>query len=181
MAELVSLISTATIHKIRRETKMSRKAIILTGILALLLAGPWTGFAGAKDVIKIGMTISTTGKYTFASSQGFKGVTIWAEQINAGGGLKLDGKQVPVELIYYDDRSDKETVVKLYEKLINEDKVNVRRTPKSIFDAQLKAWDVVTKKLVAEDPCSRRSWKARWPGPSAAWARARSPSPATVW
>ena len=108
---------------------MSRKAIILTGILALLLAGPWTGFAGAKDVIKIGMTISTTGKYTFASSQGFKGVTIWAEQINAGGGLKLDGKQVPVELIYYDDRSDKETVVKLYEKLINEDKVDVCFAP----------------------------------------------------
>jgi TRAP-type mannitol/chloroaromatic compound transport system substrate-binding protein len=40
--------------------------------------------------------------------------------------------------------------------LINEDKVNVRRTPKSIFDAQLKAWDVVTKKLAAEDPLFKK-------------------------
>ncbi len=87
------------------------------------------GQALAKDVIKIGLTISTTGKYTFASSQGFKGVSIWADLINEQGGLTLDGKKVPVKLIYYDDRSEKETVVKLYEKLINEDKVDVCFAP----------------------------------------------------
>lgn len=87
------------------------------------------GAAWAQDSIKIGMTISTTGKYTFASSQGFKGVKLWADQVNEDGGLELGGKKIPVELIYYDDRSDKETVVKLYEKLINEDKVDVCFAP----------------------------------------------------
>ena len=38
------------------------------------------------------------------------------------------------------------------DELISKDKVNVKRTSKSIFDAQLKAWDVVTKKLEEEDP-----------------------------
>ncbi len=108
---------------------MSRKAIALIGVFSLLLTVTWNGVAAARDVVKIGLTISTTGKYTFASSQGFKGVTIWADQINAGGGLELNGKKVPVKLIYYDDRSDKETVVKLYEKLINEDKVDVCFAP----------------------------------------------------
>ncbi len=108
---------------------MMRKLIVLMGVLALVLAGPLAGMAGAKDAIKIGLTISTTGKYTFASSQGFKGVTIWADQINANGGLMIGGKKVPVKLVYYDDRSDKETVVKLYEKLINEDKVDVCFAP----------------------------------------------------
>jgi TRAP-type mannitol/chloroaromatic compound transport system substrate-binding protein len=46
-------------------------------------------------------------------------------------------------------------------------KVNVMRTPKSIMDAQLKAWDVVTKKLSDEDPFfkrvveSQRAWSKR--------------------
>jgi TRAP-type mannitol/chloroaromatic compound transport system substrate-binding protein len=53
------------------------------------------------------------------------------------------------------------------EELITVDKVNVIRTPKSIMDAQLKAWDVVTKKLSDEDPFfkqvvdSQRAWSKR--------------------
>src|SRR5690606_33001453 len=37
------------------------------------------------------------------------------------------------------------------QKLINEDKVKVKRTPKSIFEAQLKAWDQIEAELV-KDP-----------------------------
>jgi TRAP-type mannitol/chloroaromatic compound transport system substrate-binding protein len=51
--------------------------------------------------------------------------------------------------------------------LINKDKVNVMRTDKSIFEAQLKAWDVVAKKLSDEDPffakvvASQKAWAKR--------------------
>jgi TRAP-type mannitol/chloroaromatic compound transport system substrate-binding protein len=38
------------------------------------------------------------------------------------------------------------------QELIGKHKVNVIRTPKSIFEAQLQAWDVVNKKLQSEDP-----------------------------
>ncbi|HEY0857826.1 MAG TPA: TRAP transporter substrate-binding protein [Albitalea sp.] len=53
------------------------------------------------------------------------------------------------------------------DELINKDKVNVIRTPKSIFAEQLKAWDVVTKRLSDEDPFfkkvvdSQRAWSKR--------------------
>jgi len=46
-------------------------------------------------------------------------------------------------------------------------KVNVLRTPKSVFQAQLVAWDVLTKKLSGEDPffakvvASQKEWAAR--------------------
>jgi TRAP-type mannitol/chloroaromatic compound transport system substrate-binding protein len=41
-------------------------------------------------------------------------------------------------------------------KLIDKDKVNVTRTPTSVFQAQLEAWDVLTKKLSDEDPFFKR-------------------------
>ncbi|MGE5172005.1 MAG: TRAP transporter substrate-binding protein, partial [Rudaea sp.] len=60
------------------------------------------------------------------------------------------------------------TAMKNYPKdlqeLIHKDKVNVLRTPKSVFQAQLDAWDVLTKRLSDEDPFfkkvvdSQRAW-----------------------
>ncbi|ODV10273.1 MAG: C4-dicarboxylate ABC transporter [Rubrivivax sp. SCN 70-15] len=53
------------------------------------------------------------------------------------------------------------------DELVAKDKVTVQRTPKSVFDAQMKAWDVVTKKLSDEDPFfkqvvdSQRAWSKR--------------------
>jgi len=53
------------------------------------------------------------------------------------------------------------------DELINKDKVNVLRTPKSIFEAQIKAWDVINKRLSDEDPFfkkvvdSQRAWAKR--------------------
>ncbi|HUG23725.1 TRAP transporter substrate-binding protein [Piscinibacter sp.] len=53
------------------------------------------------------------------------------------------------------------------EELTSKDKVNVIRTPKSIFQEQLKAWDTVTKRLSDEDPFfkkvvdSQRAWSKR--------------------
>jgi TRAP-type mannitol/chloroaromatic compound transport system substrate-binding protein len=40
--------------------------------------------------------------------------------------------------------------------LITKHKVNVIRTPKSVFEEQLKAWDVVSKKLQSEDPVFKK-------------------------
>ena len=51
--------------------------------------------------------------------------------------------------------------------LIHKHKVNVIRTPRSIFQEQLKAWDVITPKLSAEDPFfakvveSQKAWAKR--------------------
>jgi TRAP-type mannitol/chloroaromatic compound transport system substrate-binding protein len=46
-------------------------------------------------------------------------------------------------------------------------KVNILRTPKSVFQDQLKAWDVVSKSCRTKIPSSRRWSSPSWPGPSA--------------
>lgn len=53
------------------------------------------------------------------------------------------------------------------QELKNKHKVNVLRTPQSIFEKQLEAWDVITKRLSDEDPFfakvvkSQRDWAER--------------------
>lgn len=56
---------------------------------------------------------------------------LWAEDVNAKGGIyvKEFGKRLPVELVYYDDKSDPATTAKMYEKLILQDKVDFLLAP----------------------------------------------------
>jgi TRAP-type mannitol/chloroaromatic compound transport system substrate-binding protein len=52
------------------------------------------------------------------------------------------------------------------QELKEKDKVNVLRTPPDIFAAQLKAWDVLVKKLSDEDPFFKKVWDSQ-----KAWAK----------
>lgn len=82
----------------------------------------------AKDEIKIGWSRSLTG---WGSTSGAideqEAVMLWVEEVNAAGGIfvKEYGKKLPVKPIFYDDRSDIEQMVNNYEKLINNDKVDI--------------------------------------------------------
>src|SRR5215468_2343614 len=81
--------------------------------------------------VKIGYTLSATGPYSVGA-----GITqapnyaLWADQVNAKGGLmvKGEGRRV-VEYITTDDRSEIETAVRFYEKLMSEDKVDLILPP----------------------------------------------------
>lgn len=108
--------------------KWSLVAVLAIAVLAL---GTSQGFTSEKASIKIGMTISTSGNYAYASQSGFRGIQVWLNDVNSRGGIYVEeyGKTLPVELKYYDDRSDKAQVVKLYEKLITEDNVDVLIAP----------------------------------------------------
>lgn len=45
--------------------------------------------------------------------------------------------------------------------LKSKEKVNVLRTPQSVFDAQIKAWDKIVAKLTAEDPFFKKVWESQ--------------------
>ncbi len=45
--------------------------------------------------------------------------------------------------------------------LRDKDHVNVLRTPQSVFDAQIKGWDVLVKKLSDEDPFFKEVWESQ--------------------
>lgn len=75
--------------------------------------------------IRIGMTVSSAGAFALASQSGTRGVDIWVDEVNAKGGIEVGGVKRKVELVRLDDRSDKQMVTRVYEKLITDDKVDV--------------------------------------------------------
>jgi branched-chain amino acid transport system substrate-binding protein len=80
--------------------------------------------AGPKPVL-IGATVSLEGKYKEPSSMIQGGLRLWEKEVNQRGGLL--GR--PVKLIFYNDKSRKDRVGPLYEKLIMEDKVDMILSP----------------------------------------------------
>jgi len=83
-----------------------------------------TGFdpatAAETKPIKFGASVSLSGKYAQTGEHFRRGYELWRKHVNAAGGLL--GRQV--EFTIYDDKSDPTTGVRLYEKLITDDKVD---------------------------------------------------------
>jgi branched-chain amino acid transport system substrate-binding protein len=95
--------------------------------LALAAALP----ALAQDgPVRIGYAIARTGPWSIgAQTTQEPNYIMWAEQVNAAGGLNVKGKKRKVELVGFDDRSETETVVRTYEKLMGSDKVDLILPP----------------------------------------------------
>lgn len=103
----------------------------LAAALAMLGALPAAARAqaGARPV-RIGYTMSRTGPYAPGAQVSQEpNYLLWAQQVNAAGGLSVKGQKRPVELVSYDDRSEIETAVRTYEKLIGSDKVDLILPP----------------------------------------------------
>ena len=80
--------------------------------------------------VRIGYAIARTGPWTPGAQVSQEpNYLLWAEQLNAAGGLNVKGTKRPIELISSDDRSDVETCVRSYEKLMGSDKVDLVLAP----------------------------------------------------
>lgn len=101
---------------------------LITVLTALLVLAP---FARAEDKpskeVLVGGAISQTGRFAEPAGRQVNAIKMWVEQVNAQGGLL--GRKI--NLLLLDDKSDTQTAVKLYEKLITEDKVEVLLAPYS--------------------------------------------------
>lgn len=83
-----------------------------------------------SNPVRVGYTMSRTGPWTGGAQVSQEpNYLLWAEQQNALGGLDVKGIRRPIELISSDDRSDVETVVRTYEKLMGSDKVDLVLPP----------------------------------------------------
>src|SRR5690606_3509560 len=80
--------------------------------------------------VRIGYAMSRTGPWTPGAQVSQEpNYLLWAEQVNAAGGLDVKGVKRPVELVSSDDRSDIETCVRSYQKLMGNDKVDLILPP----------------------------------------------------
>ncbi|HLE67040.1 MAG TPA: amino acid ABC transporter substrate-binding protein [Burkholderiales bacterium] len=105
----------------------------MTGIrffAAVLLAAALAPAFAQDTPIRIGYAIARTGPWSAGAQVTQEpNYIMWADQVNAAGGLNVKGKKRKIELVGSDDRSDAETVVRSYEKLMGSDKVDLILPP----------------------------------------------------
>lgn len=84
---------------------------ILRGVAALAGTAVATSFAprgahAAEKTVKIGFLAPLTGEVAAWGKPGLDGCLIWAEWVNAAGGVKIGGEAHMVEFVPYDDEYD---------------------------------------------------------------------------
>lgn len=82
--------------------------------------------AAEAQTVKIGYAVSKTGPNSAgAGITTIPNYQLWVKDVNDAGGLKLpDGRQLPIEVVEYDDRSASEEVVRAIERLATQDEVD---------------------------------------------------------
>ena len=100
------------------------------GLLATMLlpSGAWA--QDDRTSVRIGYAVSKSG----ANAGGTAASTtpnyeLWVSEVNGRGGLMVDGKRLPVEVVEYDDRSISEEAVRAIERLVVQDKVDLVLPP----------------------------------------------------
>lgn len=95
--------------------------VLSAAILACVIGAGTRTLAADTSPIVIGTTVSVTGAYSDAGKFALLGYQYYIKEQNAKGGWL--GRQL--QLKYYDDASDPATSVTLYQKLVQQDKVNL--------------------------------------------------------
>src|SRR2546430_16099713 len=103
-----------------------KRPAILTVVVMVLGVGV-SLVADAQGPVRIGASLSLTGTYAKLGKNQQEGYQLCQKDLNAKGGLL--GRKV--EFVVYDDQSLPPTGVRLYEKLITEDKVDAVMGPYS--------------------------------------------------
>ncbi|HUC51409.1 MAG TPA: amino acid ABC transporter substrate-binding protein [Xanthobacteraceae bacterium] len=103
----------------RRSAAGAVGAVLLAAGLAA--TGHFSAAAQNSPPIKIGFSMALTGPLAANGKQALLGAKIWAEDVNAKGGLL--GRKV--ELVNYDDQSNPSTIPGIYTKLLDVDKVDL--------------------------------------------------------
>jgi len=93
--------------------------------VAVLVALAWAiaPVADAEPPIRIGASLSLTGSYAAIGPNLHRGYQLCVKHMNDKGGVL--GRKL--ELVHYDNGSDPATAVRLYEKLITQEALGLRR------------------------------------------------------
>jgi branched-chain amino acid transport system substrate-binding protein len=97
---------------------LMRALLLVAGVLSAL---PAFAQQSTQSPIKIGFGMALTGGLAAGGKQALVTYQLWAEEVNARGGLL--GRKV--ELVFYDDQSSPAAVPAIYSKLLDVDKVDV--------------------------------------------------------
>jgi branched-chain amino acid transport system substrate-binding protein len=97
-------------------------ALALPAVLAA--CGSSSTAAGKSGTLILGAPISLTGSLSHEGTDTLNGYNLWADQVNAQGGIKVGDTTYKVQIKYYDDTSSAQQSAQLTTQLITADKVN---------------------------------------------------------
>lgn len=121
----------------------SLRRSILVSLASAATLLPAASFA-ANKVVKIGAALPLTGPLSPEGVRQRNGYQLWADAVNAAGGIKAGGDNYKVEMVYVDYQSNTPRAVQSVEKLITEDKVDFLFGP--FGSGAVKAASAVTEK-----------------------------------
>jgi branched-chain amino acid transport system substrate-binding protein len=100
---------------------------LLSAIFAVLvLASPGKT---ADAPVRIGFAIAKPGFLATSAKPQINAYELWKDLVNARGGLDVKGVRRTIEFVDYDDQSDANKSLQIYEKLIVGDKVDLLLAP----------------------------------------------------
>ena len=114
-------------------TRRTWGARCLAGLLfgALLVAVPGAAWLGPTDAraqakeFRVGVALSLSGIFSRDAALFKEVYDLWAETVNAAGGIKVKGAGYPIRITYYDDESSPQKGAQLVERLATSDKVDL--------------------------------------------------------
>ncbi|WP_404863483.1 amino acid ABC transporter substrate-binding protein [Georhizobium sp. MAB10] len=148
--------------------KFGRSALACAVATCAISASLSAAVAQDGDPVRIGYSMSRTGLFAQAAPSQENAYELWREQVNAEGGLLIDGERRPVEFVTYDDQSNPGNAVRIYETLITQDEVDLLAAP----------WGTPIHLAIA--PVLNR-YKFPMVGNSAASVQLREVAPGYIW
>ena len=114
---------------------MDRRKFLAGGVAAVGVASLPPTYAQAQtapDKMRVGYAISISGPLgAGAENTTISQYKLWHKRVNDAGGITLKkfNKKVPIEMVAYDDRGQPDELIKLTERLILQDKVDLLLSP----------------------------------------------------
>ena len=110
-------------------SKTNRRKVVSAITAAMLALATGVATAQADKPLRIGFSMARTGMLANATPSQLNTYELWREQTNAKGGMDVGGTRRKVEFVTFDDQSKPDQAVRIYEKLITDDKVDLLLAP----------------------------------------------------
>ncbi len=104
---------------------MKKIVLALSLVTALIVTGCSTGASAGNSAseVKVGLSAPLTGDISQIGQSSKNAAELAVEEVTSAGGLKVGDKKLPVKLIVGDDENKPESAANVFQKLINQDKV----------------------------------------------------------
>ncbi|MGK2943906.1 MAG: amino acid ABC transporter substrate-binding protein [Desulfuromonadales bacterium] len=103
---------------------MKQGTTFILALVSVLLLSTQLFAAENRDFFKVGVVTSISGELATGGNVTKRGYDLWAQAVNAQGGIEINGKKYPVQLFYADAQSQPSQGAASAERLITQEKVD---------------------------------------------------------